>query len=153
MITPVLTKLIEADGITAACGGERGAFEFGFSSAVLPTERDQIKEIFAAMLRLLDTLPEGQEELKITLATQSLLLRQSRGTYVGVVAVKGHPVIKSLQRTVRRAFAKLGAPLRQVRPRSKPVPAGVPTTADTAPTRPLTLVPDPPLTDDDNGFF
>ena len=127
-----LTKFTQADGIQAACGGPRNALDFSFKMGTAPDERNRYELIFAKMIELIALVPE-QDELKITLDSQSLLLRRSDGIYIGVVATKGHPIVKSLQRMVRRAFKNMGARA----PTSRPRPVGVPTAAPTAPTAPL----------------
>jgi hypothetical protein len=152
MTTSILTKLTKADGVTAACCGDPGVLSFSFDSAVLEDERAQFKKIFQTMVDLINLMP-NEDELKITLNSQSLVLRRNQGTYVGVVAVKSHPVVKSLQRMVRSAFKKLGAPIRPSRPRPVPVPVAVPQALSVVPTRPLDVTPPapPPKEDDDSG--
>lgn len=127
-----LNKFTQADGIQAACGGPRSALDFSFSLSISEEERERYKSIFNKMIELIALVPE-QDELKITLDSQSLLLRRSDGVYIGVVATKGHPIVKSLQRMVRRAFKKMGVRAPSTRPRSDAVPQAT----STAPTAPL----------------
>lgn len=146
-----LTKFTQADGIEAACGGPRAALDFSFSLHTTEEEREQYKGVFQKMIELLALVPE-QDELKITLDSKSLLLRRHSGLYIGVVAIKGHPVVKSLQRMVRRAFKKMGATdITPATPKPKPEPRtlggyrsdGVPDPVSSAPTRPLEVPQDP----------
>ena len=171
MTTSVLTKFLQTHGITIVCCGEKGSMNFGFDGAVKEPDRERFKKIFTTMAALLELMP-SEEELKITLRTESLLLRKNAELYVGVVAVKGHPIVKSIQRMVRQAFRKLGAPLPMQRrppttppvvpaapvvpvaPESTAVPeesstAGVPESISSAPTAPLDVTRLPP--DEDGG--
>lgn len=141
-----LTKFTQADGIQAACGGPRSALDFSFTLGTVEEEQERYKNIFAKMIELIALVPD-QDELKITLDSQSLLLRRSEGIYIGIVATKGHPIVKSLQRMVRRAFRSMGARSPSTRPR----PVGVPTAAPNAPTAPLDVSTTRPHgVDDDN---
>lgn len=130
----VLTRFINMDGITAVCGGTPNALDFAFCSQMSEEDRDRYKKTFMHMVNLL-TLHPDQDEIKLTLGNQSVLLRQSETTYVGVIAVKGHPIVKSLQRMVRQAFKKFGARVPDSRSRVvstvTPVPTIVPVPAPT----------------------
>jgi len=160
MTTSILTTLTKVDGVTAACCGDPAAFSFSFDSDVLDDDRTQFKRIFYTMVELLKLMPD-EDELKIALNVRSLVLRRHRGTYVGVVAIKSHPVVKSLQRMMRAAFRKQGVPLPTVRRKLLPasVPkatvSAVPEPVPTAPTGPIG-VPSPadplPPADDDKGW-
>ena len=153
MTTSILTKLTKTDGVSAACCGDPGALSFSFDLGVPEDERAQFKKIFQTMVDLLNLMP-NEDELKIGLTAQSLVLRRNQGIYVGVVAVKSHPVVKSLQRMVRRAFKKQGAPLPVSRPKTKaPAPVAVPPVLTVVPTRPLDVTPPAPAPkeDDDSG--
>lgn len=122
----VLSKFIQADGIEAACGGPRSALDYAFDSTLGEEERQVYRQIFEKMIELLDLIPQ-QDELKITLDNQSLLLRQNGDVFVAVVAKKGHSVVKSLQRMVRRTFKVLGAPIDKKPEKSSPPPLVPPT--------------------------
>jgi hypothetical protein len=135
----VLNKFTEADGIEAACGGTRNALDFSFTVGSPDEVRRRYKEIFIKMVEILE-IEEGQNEFKATLDAKSLLLRRSGTTYVGVIAIKGHPVVKSLQRMVRKTFRKLGARVPETKsrtPAAAQLRPAVPTPTSTAPTRPI----------------
>jgi hypothetical protein len=164
MTPSILTTLTKVAGVTAACCGDPAAFSFSFDSAVLDDERAQFQKIFRTMVELLKLMP-NEEELKITLNAQSLVLRRNKGIYVGVVAIKSHPVVKSLQRMVRSAFRKQGVPLPTARKKpvvaSAPMPpalVAVPDPTSIAPTVPITVTPPadpptpPPEEDDNKGW-
>jgi len=150
MTTSILTTLTKADGITAACCGDPAALSFSYASDVSDSDRVQFKQVFEAMIHLLNLMPD-EDELKITVNAQSLVLRRNKGVYVGVVAVKSHPVVKSLARMMRQAFRKQGAPLPEKRRRTNRPPT--PQAPSVAPARPLDGPPPapPPKGDDDSG--
>ena len=106
----VINKFIEKDGILAACAGQQGALEFSFSSSTVAPDREKWKGMFAQLISVLNAAPESDEVKAIT-GELSLVFRRSGDTYVGVVVIKGHPVVKSVQRMVRAGFRKLGSPV------------------------------------------
>lgn len=123
-VNMVLQKLIDTPGLSASCGGQKSALDFAFSDEIVGPDRDQWRGIFLNLVKILD-LASDQEEVKLVVGPHSVVVRRNQDTYVGVVAQKGHPVVKSLQRMVRRAFKHLGAPMHPSRPR--PAPSVTPT--------------------------
>lgn len=102
-----LDKLVQAPGILAASAGNLTSLEYRFSDETDPVNFDRWRQLFAGLAKLL-TLRPDDDEARLVLGDCTLLLRFSNGIYVGVVARKGHPVVKSMQRMVRSAFRSFG---------------------------------------------
>jgi hypothetical protein len=107
----VIRKLIDTPGILAACGGHAGAFDFAFSDSIPEVDKDRWQGVFGHLRECLEAAPSGHDEIKLVLDHQSIVLRRNGGIYVGVAVEKGHVIVKSMQRMVRAAFKKMGAPL------------------------------------------
>lgn len=120
----VINKFADVDGIVAAAGGEKSALVFAFSSHVSDDERARWRDVFNNLVGVLD-LVESEDEVRFVLKEHTLLLRRGGDVYVGAVVTKGHPVVKSLQRMVRRSLQRMGAPVVRTDPRPTP-PAPVP---------------------------
>jgi hypothetical protein len=139
----VLNSLVDAPGIMAACGGEKGSIIFVFGENVPPSDSAKWREIFMNLQTILD-LAREEEDVKLVLGNYSIVLRRNQSVYVGVIAMKGHSVIKSLQRMVRRAFKHFGAPVHDGRRRL--LAPSAPSTTSTSWTSPATPAPVPDST-------
>ena len=102
-----LDKLVQAPGILAASAGTLTSLEYRFSDEAVPVDFERWRQLFSGLAKLL-TLRPDDDEARLVLGDYTLLLRFSEGMYVGVVARKGHPVVKSMQRMVRSAFRSFG---------------------------------------------
>ena len=119
-----LSKLIDAPGLFASCGGPQKALDFAFASDIPDVDRDLWRAVFTNLVSILEM--SGDEEMRLTMGKKSVLIRRSTDTYVGVVAQKGHPVVKSLQRMIRKSFKHFGAPVPSGRTRPKPPAPNLP---------------------------
>lgn len=114
----VINKFANVEGIVAAAGGERGALVFAFSSYVSDEGRARWKDVFNNLVGVIDLVGD-EDEIRLVLKEHTLLLRRGGDVYVAAVVTKGHPVVKSLQRMVRKSIKKLGGrvdPAGQIRP-------------------------------------
>jgi len=114
----VLQRLIDTPGIMVACGGPKSVLDFAFPSTTTQEQQEQWKGIFLNLVAILE-LERNEEEIKLILNDSSIVLRRSGETYVGLVAYKGHPVIKSLQRMLRNSFRHFGVPVPQAPSRQR----------------------------------
>ena len=133
-----LQKLIDTPGIVAACGGPKSVLDFAFLSTTTQEQQEQWKGVFLKLVTILD-LERNEKEVKLILNDYSIVLRRSGETYVGVLAHKGHRVIKSLQRMLRNSFRHFGVPVPQAPSRQRHL-----NLVRTPPT-PAPSLPDPPL--------
>lgn len=148
----VIDKFIENDGILAACAGQRGVLEFAYPSTTVTADRERWGAMFAHLITLLDLIPD--DEIKVVVNEHTLVFRRQDVTYVGVVVIKGHPVVKSVQRMVRALFRKLGSPVpsprdaraARIRQENAAAPAAPPVAPSTAPVTP------PPVVADEDDF-
>lgn len=144
MSTAVLNQFVSAEGVSVACAGDKDLLQCAFDASVPEGAREKWKNAFDHAQKFMQTL-EAEDQIKIALHEHTLLLRHNKGVYIGVVAVKGHPVIKSLQRMIRRGFKKMGAPIGTKPTASQPqtpapTPASLPATtpgSDSGPSRPF----------------
>lgn len=116
-----LQKLIDTPGIVAACGGPKSVLDFAFLSTTTQEQQEQQEQwkgVFLKLVTILD-LERNEKEVKLILNDYSIVLRRSGETYVGLVAYKGHPVIKSLQRMLRNSFRHFGVPVPQAPSRQR----------------------------------
>lgn len=108
-----ISKIIQAPGILAASCGQRGSQEFVFAKDVPQEDRDRLQGMINHLCEALEASPLRQEdEIKAVLSGETVMVRRNADMHVGVVVTKGHPVVKSLQRMVRKAFRDLDAPLK-----------------------------------------
>jgi len=111
MSVAVLNKFTQTEGIAVACTGQYRTLIFGYSAGTSEEDQQRWEKVFTTAQELLVLLGPEETELKISLGAETLILRENNGTYLGVIAAKGHPVVKSLQRMIRRGFKRLGAPI------------------------------------------
>lgn len=141
----VLQKLIDTPGIIAACGGTGPNLQFALPppSAATDDEREQWFGIFRNLVSICEA-HKDQEEIKLILKDHSIVLRRSGDTYVGLVAEKGHPVIKSMQRMLRKSFRHFGARVPEANPRYRSIRNPAPPPASTPRVLPDSPSPDAP---------
>lgn len=120
-----LDEIVQAPGILAVTAGKLDSFEYRFSEGAMPADYDRWRQLFAGLARVM-LMQSDVNEARLVLQDYTLLLRYSEDVIVGVVALKGHPVVKSMQRMVRSTFRHLGVKPPETRsryaPRATPAP-------------------------------
>lgn len=147
-----LHKFSKIDGILVAAGGEKSALTLTFDKSIDATARVRWESILNSLINISALInPRDTNEIRLMLADTTILLRRGGDLYVGAVVVKGHPIVKSLQRMVRNVLKKMGAPVMRTDPRptsslrpAPPVPPA-PAPAPAPPTPPAPAPPAPPL--------
>lgn len=111
-----LTKITSTEGVIGACGGQRGALTFSFrhASAMSDGERRRWQDLVQGAVALTERA-QGHDEIRVVLSEHTILIRRDDDHFAGAIVIKGHPVVKSLQRMVRRV-------LRLVRPQPQRIP-------------------------------
>jgi len=134
-----INRLINAHGILGASVGGREQQNFGFSAEVSETDRARWKALIGRMAEAIDASPIKDDEIRVVLAGETVVLRRNDGVYVGIVVVKGHPVVKSMKRMIRSTLKQMGAPIRReemARPPAAAPPAPTPAAAPAPPRAP-----------------
>jgi hypothetical protein len=138
----ILTKIVANAGIVSAChrspDGE-WSFAEGTTSAApaSPQEAARIQAMFEQAAHLLKNANET--EVKIVFGKRSLVIQTRNNHILGVVVQKGHAVVKSLQRMIRRSFNRIEK-REKTRAAVFPAPAPAPEPQSTEPQSRPTVV-------------